>query len=102
MLGERAGLQPRPMVCQVEWAWMLAPPAALPFSSRLVGSGSQVAATGFTLFSEEVVVIYDDGSSGAAGTPDESAGPFHELTTVREFLGLSLPSSLASTLLTGV
>ncbi|MPC46440.1 hypothetical protein E2C01_040160 [Portunus trituberculatus] len=65
---------------------------------------SQAAATGWPSFSEEVDEVFDDIPSGEAGTPDEEgAASFHELiTSVRESLGLPMPSSIASTLQTGV
>ncbi|MPC51721.1 hypothetical protein E2C01_045573 [Portunus trituberculatus] len=65
---------------------------------------SQAAATGWPLFSEEVDEVFDDVPSREAGTLDEEgAASFCELiTSVREFLGLSMPSSIASTLQTGV
>ncbi|MPC29424.1 hypothetical protein E2C01_022653 [Portunus trituberculatus] len=68
------------------------------------GVVSQVAATGWPSFSEEVDEVCDDIPSGEAGTLDEEgAASFHELiTSVRECLGLPIPSSLASTLQTGV
>ena len=68
-------------------------------------AGSQAAATSHPLFSEEVDdEVYGEGHSGEAGNPDEeSAAPFHKLiTTMRVFLGLPMPSSLASTLQTGI
>ncbi|MPC56161.1 hypothetical protein E2C01_050114 [Portunus trituberculatus] len=65
---------------------------------------SQAAATGWPSFSEEVDQVFDDVPSGEAGTLDEEgAASFRELiTSVRESLGLPMPSSLASTLQTGV
>ena len=67
-------------------------------------AGSQTAARSHPLFSEEVDEVYDEGHPGEAGILEEdSAGPFRELiSTVREFLGLPMPSSLVSTLQTGV
>ncbi|MPC65115.1 hypothetical protein E2C01_059243 [Portunus trituberculatus] len=65
---------------------------------------SQAAAMGWPSFSEEVDEVFEDVPSGEAGTPDEEgASSFHDLiTSVRESLGLPMPSSLASTLQTGV
>ncbi|MPC41479.1 hypothetical protein E2C01_035072 [Portunus trituberculatus] len=65
---------------------------------------SQAAATGWLSFSEEVDEVFDDVPSGEAGTPDEKgASSFCVLiTSVRESLGLPMPSSLASTLQTGI
>ncbi|MPC54372.1 hypothetical protein E2C01_048283 [Portunus trituberculatus] len=65
---------------------------------------SQAAAMGWPSFSEEVDQVFDDIPSGEAGSPDEEgASSFRELiTSVRESLGLPMPSSLASTLQTGV
>ncbi|XP_045135585.1 uncharacterized protein LOC123518685 [Portunus trituberculatus] len=65
---------------------------------------SQAAATGWPSFSEEVDQVFDDVPLGEAVTVDEEgAASFRELiTSVRESLGLPMPSSLASTLQTGV
>ncbi|MPC65050.1 hypothetical protein E2C01_059174 [Portunus trituberculatus] len=65
---------------------------------------SQAAATGWPSFSEEVDQVFDDVPLGEAVTVDEEgAASFRELiTSVRESLGLLMPSSLASTLQTGV
>ncbi|MPC49988.1 hypothetical protein E2C01_043806 [Portunus trituberculatus] len=65
---------------------------------------SQAADTGWSLFSEEVDEVFDDVPTGEAGSPDEEGGSsFCELiTSVRESLGLPMPSSLASTLQTRV
>ncbi|MPD03086.1 hypothetical protein E2C01_098705 [Portunus trituberculatus] len=61
---------------------------------------SQAAATGWPSFSEEVDEVFDDVPLGEAGTSDEEgAASFRELiTSVRESLGLPMPSFLASTL----
>ncbi|MPC67470.1 hypothetical protein E2C01_061647 [Portunus trituberculatus] len=65
---------------------------------------SQAAVMGWPSFSGEVDEVFDDVPSGEAGSPDElGAYSFHELiTSVRESLGLPMPSSLTSTLQTGV
>ncbi|MPC70936.1 hypothetical protein E2C01_065201 [Portunus trituberculatus] len=65
---------------------------------------SQAAATGWPSFSEEVDEVLDNVPSREAGTLDEEgAASFRELiTSVRESLDLPMPSSLASTLQTGV
>ncbi|MPC49934.1 hypothetical protein E2C01_043751 [Portunus trituberculatus] len=65
---------------------------------------SQAAATSWPSFSEDVDEVFDGIPSGEAGTLDEEdVTSFCELiTSVRESLGLPMPSSIASTLQTGV
>ncbi|MPC55835.1 hypothetical protein E2C01_049780 [Portunus trituberculatus] len=93
----------------VDWLHGSMPLQALswPVDASVDPSGtvvSQAAAMGWPSFSEEVDQVFDDIPCGEAGTPDEEgAASFRELiTSVRESLDLPMPSSLTSTLQTGV